>query len=54
MFVQVCTPTSNKGAFPLLYILTSMCCHLNFFDLSHSDGCKVESQSISDFHFLVT
>jgi hypothetical protein len=25
MVVQVCTPTSNEGVFPLLHILFSMC-----------------------------
>ena len=28
--VQVCTPTGNRGVFPLLQILTSMICYTGY------------------------
>jgi hypothetical protein len=44
---QVCSPASNGGMFLLLHILTSMCFHLSFLS-SHSNQCKMESQSCFD------
>jgi hypothetical protein len=37
--VQVCTPTSSEGVFPLLHILSSMCYLLCFY-ISCYNGCK--------------
>jgi hypothetical protein len=28
--VQACNPTNNRGVFPFLHILASICCHLSF------------------------
>ena len=41
---QVCTPIISGREFLLLYILCSMMCCCDF-NVSHSDRCKMESQS---------
>jgi hypothetical protein len=31
VIVPACNPTSNEGVLLFLHILTSICCHLNFW-----------------------
>jgi hypothetical protein len=43
MVVQVCTPITNEGVFPLLHILTSICYHLSFFILAILNSVRWKS-----------
>jgi hypothetical protein len=48
--VPVCNPFSNVGVFPFLHLLQHLLSP-DFFYLSHSDWCEVESQGHFDFQF---